>query len=423
MLALVDGEHYPPVVRAALERAAVADEVVAALLLGGSEKLDGEPAYGVPLERVGAADVADSMVAAASRHRATRVLDLSDEPVLGERARIALACRALAAGLDYHGPDFALHAPDRPRVDAPTLAVIGTGKRVGKTAVSGHVARMLTERGRDVVVVAMGRGGPADPELVEAAAGPIGVDELLARARAGEHAASDFLEDAALARVTTIGARRCGGGLVGVPYLSNVPEAARLAAARRPELVLLEGSGAAVPPVAADRTILVHPATDPGLGTGFGAYRLALADLVVLTMCDAPQAGEFALGVPAVRAALRPHPMQPLDGRRVAFFTTARDPAPMVAHLRDGLGIEPVAVSSALSDRTRLREELDSEHVRAADTYLVEIKAAAVDVVAETAAERGIDVVFCDNRPVAMPGEPDLDDAICALAEGAMTHV
>jgi len=51
-LALVDGEHYPPVVRAALEHAGLEDEVVAALLVGGHEKLSGEPDYGVPLERL-----------------------------------------------------------------------------------------------------------------------------------------------------------------------------------------------------------------------------------------------------------------------------------------------------------------------------------------------------------------------------------
>ena len=52
MLALVDGEHYPPVVRAALEQARPATDVVAALLLGGTEKLAGDPDYGVPLERL-----------------------------------------------------------------------------------------------------------------------------------------------------------------------------------------------------------------------------------------------------------------------------------------------------------------------------------------------------------------------------------
>lgn len=421
VLALVDGEHYPPVVRAALQQAGERSEVVAALLLGGSEKLDGTPDYGVPLELVGDATAGDALVAAAERHGATGVLDLSDEPVLGERDRIALACRAMAAGLDYRGPDFDLHPPMRERIDVPALAVIGTGKRIGKTAVSGHVARVLHERGSDVIVVAMGRGGPPDPEVVDPAAHPVSVADLLARARAGQHAASDFLEDAALARVTTVGARRCGGGLVGTPYLSNVVDAARIAAARRPDIALLEGSGAAVPPVAADRTILVHPATDPGLGTGFGAYRLLLADLVVLTMCDAPAATSFDTATPVIRTALRPHPVEPIEGARVAFFTTARDPAPLAAHIAEEHGADVVAVSGALSDRHRLRAELESPEIASADTFLIEIKAAAIDVVAEVAEARGVRVVFCDNRPVPMPGEPDLDDAIAMLAEAAVS--
>ena len=47
VLALVDGEHYPPVVRAALEQAGIDADVVAALLLGGTEKLNGDPEFGV----------------------------------------------------------------------------------------------------------------------------------------------------------------------------------------------------------------------------------------------------------------------------------------------------------------------------------------------------------------------------------------
>jgi len=421
LLALVDGEHYPPVVRAALRQAGEDAEVVAALLLGGSEKLDGLPDYGVPLELVGEATAGDALVAAAATHGATCVLDLSDEPVLGERDRIALACRAVAAGLGYRGPDFACAPPRREVVDAPTLAVIGTGKRIGKTAVSGHVARVLDGRGSDVVVVAMGRGGPPEPELVDPGEHPVEVADLLARARAGQHAASDFLEDAALARVTTVGARRCGGGLLGAPYLSNVVEAARIAAQLRPDIVVLEGSGAAVPPVAADRTILVHPATDPGLGAGFGAYRLLLADLVVLTMCDAPAAASFSLGTPVIRTALRPHPVEPVAGERVAFFTTARDPAPLAAHLAAAHGAEIVAASGNLSDRARLRADLDSPELADAAVYLVEIKAAAIDVVAEAAAARGVRIVFCDNRPVALPDEPDLDAAIAELAAAAVS--
>src|SRR5262249_57419757 len=122
-------------------------------------------------------------------------------------------------------------------------------------AVCGRVSRLLGERHR-VVVVAMGRGGPEQPELVDGAAEALTLDHLLERSRAGQHAASDFLEDAALARVTAVGARRCGSGLAGTPFLSNVEEAVALARARDPELLLLEGSGAALPPVAAERTLL-----------------------------------------------------------------------------------------------------------------------------------------------------------------------
>ena len=84
-LALVDGEHYPPVVRAAIDRASHEQDVVAALLLGGREKLDGVPDYGVPLEQPAEGEPwPAAMVAAARRHSVRRVLDLSDEPVVGQ---------------------------------------------------------------------------------------------------------------------------------------------------------------------------------------------------------------------------------------------------------------------------------------------------------------------------------------------------
>ena len=126
--------------------------------------------------------------------------------------------------------------------------MVGTAKRIGKTAVSAHAARLLSSD-RRVVVVAMGRGGPEVPEVVDGAAARVGVADLLARSRAGAHAASDYLEDAALAGVVTVGARRCGCGLAGRPFLSNVDEAVAAARALEPDLVLLEGSGAALPPV------------------------------------------------------------------------------------------------------------------------------------------------------------------------------
>ena len=190
-LALVDGEHYPAVVRAAIEQAGSDGPVVAALLLGGVEKLDGVPDYGVPLERVDG-DPGDALVAAARRHGAERVVDLSDEPVLDERTRFRLISHALAAGLEYSGADFTFRPPPRHPAGVPALAVVGTAKRIGKTAVSAHAARLLSAD-RRVVVVAMGRGGPPEPEVVDGAAARVGVADLLARSRAGAHAASDYL--------------------------------------------------------------------------------------------------------------------------------------------------------------------------------------------------------------------------------------
>ena len=428
VLALVDGEHYPPVVRAALERAGETHDVAAALLLGGVEKLAGDPEYGVPLERLHG-DAVSSMLDAARRHGATRVLDLSDEPVLSEERRMWLAANALAAGLAYEGADFELRPPAAEPLGVPALAVTGTGKRVGKTAVSAHAARVLRDSGRRVAVVAMGRGGPAEPELVEARMRPIGMQELLERSRAGMHAASDFLEDAVLTGVPTVGARRCGGGLAGGTYISNVVEAARIAESLEPELLLLEGSGAASPPLRADRTVLVTSARRPAssLTAGLGPVRLLRADLVVITMAedgvdDTREAIEaVAPDLPAVAVTLRPQPLEPLGDAPVAFFTTT--PSPRAETLAAQLPGDVVAVVPALSDRAALREALARPDVAAAATFLVEIKAAAVDVVCEAAVASGVRVVFCDNVPVPAPGEPDLDAALLELAtEAVMAH-
>lgn len=416
-LALIDGEHYPEVVRDAF--AELEHEVVGAVLLGGTEKLRGEPTYGVPLY--------SDLEAGLEATGAELVLDLSDDPVLDGRRRLRLAARALAGGVPYAGADFRFDPVEFAPLDVPALAVIGSGKRVGKTAVTGHVARLLG-RGREVVVVAMGRGGPAEPVVAEA--GP-DVDDLLALSRAGAHAASDYLEDAAFARVTTVGARRCGGGLAGAPFVSNAAEAARLAASLGPDLVLLEGSGTAIPPVEAQaRILVVGAAQDPELVVGYlGAYRILISDLVVLTGCDGRSVealkraiGEVKPEIPVIATAFRPAPARAIQGRRVAFFTTA--PASAHAGLRTQLErehcAEVVFLSGHLARRGELRDDLETAAVRTAELYLVEIKAAAIDVVAETAGERGVPVVLCDNAVEPLPGEPDLDTHIAVLADAAV---
>ena len=413
-LALVDGEHYPAVVRDAL--AELPYEVAGAVLLGGTEKLRGDPDYGVPLY--------SSLTEGLARSGAEVVLDLSDEPVVDARRRFRLASEALAAGRPYVGADFRLDPVPFAPFELPSLAVIGTGKRVGKTAVAGHVARLLSVW-CEVVVVAMGRGGPAEPAVVEV---PPGLADLLALSRAGEHAASDYLEDAALARVVTVGCRRCGGGLAGRPFASNVESGARLAAALAPDLVVFEGSGSVMPPIATDRRILVASARQgPEAVTGYlGAYRLLLSDLVVLTMCETPGAAgrlrgaiaEVAPELAVVATTLRPRPVAPVAGRCVAFFTTAQEAAHPILrdHLEREHGAEIVLVSGNLARRDALRADLASAEARTADVWLVELKAAAIDVVAETADERGVEVVLSDNAVVPLDGQPDLDGLLRELA-------
>jgi cyclic 2,3-diphosphoglycerate synthetase len=363
------------------------------------EKLRGGEEYGVPL-----VDDFESALA----YEPELVVDLSDEPVLSPERRLLLASRSLALGLRYLGPDFDFEPPRYEPFALPSLAVIGTGKRIGKTALTGQLARLLS-RDRDVVVVAMGRGGPAEPELIEIA--PT-LDSLLELSRSGRHAASDHLETAALAGVRTIGCRRCGGGLAGQVASSNVAGGALLAEGLAPDLVVFDGSGAAVPPVAADRRILVTSGAH-NVFAGLNPYRVLVSDLVVAVGVDPGQVSAIRelKNVPLVRCELRLEPMEPIDGR-VAVF--AAGPAPT-----DHLQADVVATSANLADRARLRNDLASID---AETYVIEIKAAAIDVVAEAALERGARVVFARNDVVSLPGEPDLDSELRALADAAVAE-
>jgi cyclic 2,3-diphosphoglycerate synthetase len=412
-LAIVDGEHYAPVVRDAL--AELPYDFVAAVLVGGQEKLRGGDEYGVPL-------VSDVESGIASL-RPDVVVDLSDEPVLGPVARFALASRVLARGVPYVGADFRLDPPVLEAFPLPSVAVVGTGKRVGKTAVTGHLARLLA-RDKRVVVVAMGRGGPPEPEVVTV---PPTVEALLELSRSGRHAASDHLETAALVGVTTVGCRRCGGGLAGGVATSNVAEGARVAVELDPELVVFDGSGAALPPVATDRTVaVVGGRQDPAVAAGYlNAYRLLRADLVVLTMAEASSGwgalrdavrGVVRQGVEVVPARLRPRPLLDVSGRSVAYFSAA----PLDAHerlraeLEGASGATVVHVSGNLADRAALRDELARVD---ADVFVVELKAAAIDVVAEAAQARGVEVVLAANDVIAIDGDGELDERLLEVAK------
>jgi cyclic 2,3-diphosphoglycerate synthetase len=414
-LAIADGEHYAPVVRDALT--VLPYEFVAVWLAGGTEKLRGGDDYGVP--------VVDDLETAIAELEPQVVVDLSDEPVLGPRERFRVASRVLALGLPYVGADFRFDPPELAPFPLPSLSVVGTGKRVGKTAVTGHVARLLA-LDRDVVVVAMGRGGPPEPEVAEVR--PT-LERLLELSRAGGHAASDYLETAVLAGVVTIGCRRCGGGLAGAPGESNVLAGAALAAEREPDLVVFDGSGASIPPVETSARVLVTSAAQPvEVAAGYlNAYRILVSDLVVLTGAEEGSGYEelahAILGVkevPVVPVVLRPRPTSPILGRRVAYFSTAPAEAheTLARHLREEHGAEVTMVSGNLARRSALRDDVARAD---AEVFLVEIKAAAIDVVAEAAVERGAEVVFADNELVPV-GVLDLDTELIRLADSAIAR-
>jgi cyclic 2,3-diphosphoglycerate synthetase len=160
--------------------------------------------------------------------------------------------------------------------------------------------------------------------------------------------------------------------------------------------------------------------------TGYlNAYRILISDLVVLTMAEdgtdyeaVAEAIRDVKEIPVVATVLRPRPVASVEGKRVGFFTTA-DPSAaerLERHLLDEHGAAEVTVSCNLSNREELRRDLERVE---ADVYLVEIKAAAIDVVAEAASEGGVEVVFADNEVVSLPGQPDLDEALRELAEAA----
>lgn len=422
IVALIDGEHYPPVVRFALDELRREHDVVAAAFIGGTEKVDaalGDDVYGLPVVR--GADARAAITAAIERFGPDELVDLSDEPIVSASDRFALASVALSRGVAYRGADFSF-TPPRTRIETrtPALAIIGTGKRVGKTAVSAHVARTLTAAGRKVVVLAMGRGGPASPELIRGDEVELTTEDLLALAAQGAHAASDNYEDAVMSRVPTVGCRRCGGGLAGETFFSNVPEGARLADTLGRDLIMLEGSGSAIPPVTADASLLVVGARQgvPYVRDYFGPYRLARADGVIIAGAEEPFVDAHALSalvsairtlredVPLALTTFRPRPLADISGARVFFATTA--PPVLLdtlrTHLEETYDCRVVAASTALSDRAALRADLRT-HAGSFDVLVTELKAAAIDVVAVAGAEAGVPTVLCDNEPVALGGD------------------
>ncbi len=429
LLVLVDGEHYPPVVRDAIDAIKRGGrDVVGAVFCGGTEKVDVEnldDAYGVPV--VSGEDVLASLRQAIERFEPDAILDCTDEPVLTSADRFRLASVALSKGVRYGGSDFELRPPTLADVlTKPSISIFATGKRTGKTAVASALARHAVGLGRSPVIVAVGRGGPNPPRVIEAGT-TLDSAALLELVAAGQHASSDYVEDAVTSGVTTIGCVRVGGGLAGATVTSNMAAGARIAEDRDEDLVLLEGSGASIPEVRANAGVIVVPATiDPDVvGAYLNPFRLLLADLAVVTMAEDPQAADATAAaihgsVPeldVIQVVFRPEPLADVHGRKAFLCTTAPASAGPVLkeHLQSEHGVEVVGMSHRLADRGGLRNELANapEH----DVMLVELKAAAIDVAARSASERGTEVVFVNNALVGTGQGTDVQGAFDRVIE------
>lgn len=406
-IVLIDGEHQPAVVADEIAQLNHELEVVAAAFVGGSEKVaasvfeDPVAVYGCPVVR--ADSPAAATILAIREHPADCVIDLSDEPIAGPAEKIRMASLALAHGLSFEAPGVVMSVPvfRESTFSGPKIAVIGTAKRTGKTAVCGHLASLLKSAGGEPAIVSMGRGGPSEPQLARP---PVTIDDLLAVAASGRHAASDYLEDAALAQVPTVGCRRVGGGFSGAVAATNFVDGVELAASvEGVDTLLFEGSGSSVPPVVADRTVtVVGDAAQASELTG--PARIALADLVLVRTDDPAALAEAARWSDAPTVGFRMVP-EAVGERgpdaKVAVFTTGASAVP---------GVEAAFFSTNLARREELAEDLVAARAAGCDHYLIEVKAAGIDTVAVAAREAGAAISLIRNRPVS--DDADLDELL-----------
>ena len=446
MLCLVDGEHYLPVTKEAIDTLNKLEhiDISAAVFIGGTEKLrdDSEESYseklGVPVQFAKDKDIPyDIIVDMIRKYDIDTVMDLSDEPILDYPKRFKIACKVLNEGITYEGPDFKFEPTSQYEImEKPSITILGTGKRIGKTAVSGFVSRLIDKNGYEPCVIAMGRGGPEEPEIVHGEELEINAKFLLEQSEKGVHAASDHWEDALMSRILTIGCRRCGGGMAGEVFLTNMKQGAKLANKVDSKFAIFEGSGAAIPPIKTDKKIALIGANQPieNLTTYFGPYRVGLGDLVILTMCEEPMADkdkikkieEFVADVnpdaTVISTVFRPKPLGNLTGKKVLFATTAPESVKdkLVEYLERNYDCEVIGTTAHLSNRPLLRQDIQ-KYIDEAEVMLTELKAAAVDVATKDALTHGLEVVYCDNIPVAInENYPDLKKTVIKLVDSAI---
>jgi len=415
LIAIIDGEHYPQITFDAIEvlKKEFPGEFCGIIFLGGTEKITTGNFTDFFNDKVFVIkNFLTDFPAALDRFKPDLVYDLSDEPVVNYRIRMTIASFCFFKKASYMGPDFLFKYEKKLyETKNPSISIIGTGKRIGKTAISSFIARLFKKNALDVLIVAMGRGGPKDPQLLRGEEINISPQYLLSLSSKGLHASSDYIEDAMMSRITTIGCRRCGGGFGGKVFLSNVSEGAKLADSLNPDVIIMEGSGASVPEVQTFKTICVVGANQSWDEiTGYlGIYRILVSDLVILTNCEKPLATREEINnlenniktinpsINIYRSIFRPEPLGNIENKKVVVAMTAKSiiEDKIKKYIEKKFNCTVVGITFNLSNRPLLKKDLES--YTDYDTVLTELKAASVDVVTDFALKSGKEIIYMNN--------------------------
>ena len=427
LIALVDGEHYPQVTydAVAMLKKIYPGNFKGIIFLGGTEKLvinNLEDFFGEEVYTIKDIDI--DFKAALEYFKPDIVYDLSDEPVVNYIIRMKIASFCLANKCSYMGPDFLFsYEKEDIHCSKPTLSIIGTGKRIGKTAVSSYISKIYVQENVNVCVVAMGRGGPRSPQIIRGDKIDITPEYLLGISNKGMHASSDYIEDALTSKITTVGCRRCGGGFGGKIFMTNIKEGIDIAVKLNPDLIIIEGSGASIPDVEADATICV-------IGAGqnweniigyLGIYRLLSADLIIITMCEEPLASRDKVifleneikkinsKAKIIKTVFRPQPLSDIVGKKIFIAMTANKIIePIIKnYVESNFNCNVKQMSFSLGSREELRKDLEKS--KDYDTILTELKAASVDVLTDYAFKHKKEMIYMNNIPIVIGGNKLLE--------------
>lgn len=229
--------------------------------------------------------VAEAKAAAAVRRAAAEfapraVVDVTEA---GMAERFSWANEALQLGLEVHGADFRMWPPVFKAGRIPTVTFAGAGAAVGKTAAIVHFLAQLKGKCRAAAVV-LELGGPSYAEIVEPLEPASASARLLSYHRDGRRVGGDHFLIAAAAGIPAVGCSFAGTGLTGVPLNSLLGDAVVFASEAGGELMVVEGSGGAMPPAGGAVCFLVNVRTGLEVLRSFPfAFQLKKAHVVVAT--------------------------------------------------------------------------------------------------------------------------------------------